>query len=170
MRQHFPVLYARLSRLLYFVDTPDTYVRFFWEWKTRDHLSTTLAPDTKGREKEKTYIYTRLYTQYTLERTNEPRNPEKKGYYHVYARARHDYILDTLYFAVFATRGFDYTIPDEIIQNHSLQQQQQHCIVYACTLWHTFTHTLLEIEVRCLIYYTFLAQQKKVWFQRIFSL
>merc|ERR1712057_75134 len=26
----FPVLYARLSRLLYFVDTPDTYpVRFF---------------------------------------------------------------------------------------------------------------------------------------------
>ena len=78
MRQHFPVLYARLSRLLYFVDTPDTYVRFFWEWKTRDHLSTTLAPDTKGREKEKTYIYTRLYTQYTLERTNEPRNPEKK--------------------------------------------------------------------------------------------
>ena len=166
MRQHFPVLYARLSRLLYFVDTPDTYVRFFWEWKTRDHLSTTLAPDTKGREKEKTYIYTRLYTQYTLERTNEPRNPEKRLLSRLCARTTRLYTRH----AVFATRGFDYTIPDEIIQNHSLQQQQQHCIVYACTLWHTFTHTLLEIEVRCLIYYTFLAQQKKVWFQRIFSL
>lgn len=70
MRQHFPVLYARLSRLLYFVDTPDTYVRFFWEWKTRD-LS-TLAPDTK-EEKRKKRIFIRDCTRST--RSNERMNP-----------------------------------------------------------------------------------------------
>ena len=76
MRQHFQ--FCTHDYPVYYISSTLQIRTYASSEKTRDHLSTTLAPDTKGREKEKTYIYTRLYTQYTLERTNEPRNPEKK--------------------------------------------------------------------------------------------
>lgn len=169
MRQHFQFC-THDYPVYYISSTLQIRTPYASSENEKQEILVHLPRTPRKRKGKNVYLYATVHAVHA--RTNEwTQKSRKKGYYHVYARARHDYILDTLYFAVFATRGFDYTIPDEIIQNHSLQQQQQqHCIVYACTLWHTFTHTLLEIEVRCLIYYTFLAQQKKVWFQRIFSL
>jgi hypothetical protein len=111
------------------------------------------------------FLSTRLYTPYTLEKI-ESRNPEQKNtkkrlHASFRARARQTNDIDYYYYyvraVVFATRGFEYPdLTDEIFQNHSLHASTTTLPLRAFTRTYTYTHThaLLDVEVRCLIYYT----------------
>lgn len=120
--------------------------------------------EKKGRRKCIIFLSTRLYTPYTLEKI-ESRNPEQKNtkkrlHASFRARARQTNDIDYYYYVravVFATRGFEYPdLTDEIFQNHSLHASTTTLPLRAFTRTYTYTHThaLLDVEVRCLIYYT----------------
>jgi hypothetical protein len=125
------------------------------------------AERKKKKEEEKMHYFlsTRLYTPYTLEKI-ESRNPEQKNtkkrlHASFRARARQTNDIDYYYYyvhaVVFATRGFEYPdLTDEIFQNHSLHASTTTLPLRAITRTYTYTHThaLLDVEVRCLIYYT----------------
>ena len=118
--------------------------------------------EKKGRRKNALFFYLRDCTRRTRSRKLNPeiqsRRTRRKGYTHHFARAHDiDYYYYYVHAVVFATRGFEYPdLTDEIFQNHSLHASTTTLPLRAFTRTYTYTHThaLLDVEVRCLIYYT----------------
>ena len=118
--------------------------------------------EKKGRKKNALFFYLRDCTRRTRSRKLNPeiqsRRTRRKGYTHHFARAHDiDYYYYYVHAVVFATRGFEYPdLTDEIFQNHSLHASTTTLPLRAFTRTYTYTHThaLLDVEVRCLIYYT----------------
>ena len=96
----------------------------------------------KEEKRKKTYIYTRLYTQYTLERTNEPRNPEKKVII-TFMRAHDTIIYSTRCISLYSPRAASIILfPMRLSRTIPCNNNNNNTVLFTLVRFDTHLHTL----------------------------